>query len=371
MLLEPTRHAAELALTPPVLLRNVVARGALSRRISGVDDRQRHTCLERLVRRHLSQLEESPPGVASTLRAPDLYPVAEAVEVFQGEAAAGVMGALDKGFADPMVLELTEAGLLARELFEVAFGGFGADELEAVTERRVAGADLLDLGAGVMGAVAVGGEVDEAKVDAEESLDGARRRRRDLDGDMEEELALAVDQFRLAPLPLEHLREDGADDRGTEDPLVEGRQAECREAIAEGVTLLWIEADGAERTEATEGFRVLRVAVSDLGDDPDRELRLEAEAGAQLAVVGSMEGETVENLGRESLDGEPGSRFVAATQGGDESSLLLLRRHHLDRRHQFHRSAPSHRPWIVAMLKNVRRLAFLSALKDGLSRLGR
>jgi hypothetical protein len=292
------------------------------------------------------------------------------MEVFQGDSAAGVMGALDEGLAEPVVLELTEAGLLAREFREVAFGGLGSHELETVTERRVAGADLLDVGPRVVGAIAVGGQVDDAKVDTEKALDGPLGGLHDLDGDMEEELALAIDQFRFAPLALEHLREDGADDRGTEDPLVEREQTQGREAIAEGVTLLRIEADGAEGTEATEGFRVLRVAVSDLGEDADRELGLEAEANPQLAVVGSMEGETVEDLGRESLEGEPGSGFVAATQGGEESRLLLLRRHHLDRRHQFHRATISHSPWIADMPKNVHLLAFLPALKDGVSRLG-
>jgi hypothetical protein len=274
--------------------------------------------------------------VASTLGAPDLYPIAEAMEVFQGDPAAGVMGALDEGLADPMVLDLTEAGFLARELAEVFFGRFGADQLEAVAERGVTGADLLDLGAGVASAIAVGGEVDNAKVDAEEGLDRTLGLLRDFDGDVEEELALAVDQLRFAPFSLEEVGEVGADDGGAEDPLVEGRQGDGGHAIAEGIEAL-VEADSAEGTEVAEGLLVLRVAVRDLGDDADGQLGLETEAGAQLAVVQFLELELVKALRLKGFDREPGGGLVAATQGSEESNLLLFCRHYLDRCHQFHR----------------------------------
>lgn len=195
--LEPTQNALELALALPVLLVDVSTREASPGGVPRIDDHDLHSSLQCLVGNELAHLMKRPPHVHRTLSLPNGYPVADAVEVFQGDATRGALSLANECLADAVILDETKTGLLARELLQVTLGRLGVGALEPMAETGVSLSNGLDLGTGVVLPVAVGGQVANAEVDTEPAFGVNRRSFRNLHGDVEVELPLAGHEVRL------------------------------------------------------------------------------------------------------------------------------------------------------------------------------
>lgn len=335
MALVPTRHALELALALAVLLVDVPTRNARSGGVPWVHNRDPHSRLQRLVRDHLPQLKEPPSHVSRTLTPPNRGPFVDALEVLQCDTTAGALGLADDCLADAVVLDLPEAGLLAREFLEVALGRLGAGALKPVPETVVALPNGLDLGAGVVVAVAVGGEVTDAEVHAKPAVrvDGAAVGY--VYRDVQEELALAVHEVGLATHAFDASAMVGAHDDGGDDSLAKRSEGNPVETVLEGVESLVV-GDSAIWAETRLFGLVALEGFADLGDGPDGELGVETEGGADLGVVEFLEFELVGGTKGEGPFGEPSARFVEPLHEAKERGLLLIRDDDLARGDQLH-----------------------------------
>src|SRR5438128_5035166 len=81
-----------------------------------------HPHTRRFVLHERSELGECPIGVARALPPANRSPVTDALEVFQGDPAAGVFGGAHHYLADAVVRVALEARLLASQRLELPFG---------------------------------------------------------------------------------------------------------------------------------------------------------------------------------------------------------------------------------------------------------
>ena len=110
---------------------------------------------------------ERPTMLDATLCLANRYPLADALQVFEGDTASGAFGFRDQPFADGVVNVTGEPSLLPPPLLRETLGGLGALGLEPCPEFGVAMAQAVQVPAGVGVTVRVGGNVDDAEVHAE------------------------------------------------------------------------------------------------------------------------------------------------------------------------------------------------------------
>src|SRR5216110_6405 len=129
-----TRLADELGLRPAVGLVAMPTLRTGPRRVPWVHQDEGDPGNLALVRHERAELKERPSAVSRALALPNRYPVANPLEVFEGDGATGVFGLRDDALADGVVDVGAEAGLPTREPFQVALGRRSAGLLECAPE---------------------------------------------------------------------------------------------------------------------------------------------------------------------------------------------------------------------------------------------
>lgn len=194
-------YAYELALALAVLLGYVTAPEARSGRVPRVHEHGEYASQASLVGHERTKLSEAPRMQGPTLCLPNRYPVTDAVEVFDGDAAPGALGTGHQSFADAVVRVTSEAALLAPPLAKQSLRGLGSLGLELSSQACVAMPERGELSTAVPVAVAVGRDVHDAEVDAENvvatTLDTEIGVGRQVYADMQVELAVLLDEVSL------------------------------------------------------------------------------------------------------------------------------------------------------------------------------
>src|SRR5208282_5221799 len=327
--------ADELRLRAAVRLVDVAALGARSARVARVHCDKGDARKRGLVAEERTQLEERPRMQRRSLSLSNRYPIADAIEVFNGDAAAGVFGLANDRLADDVIRVCVKVALPPSELSEMTFGALGTSGLKSGAELGDAGASGQSGLAGVGCAVRVHGEVANAEVDAKPSIRIDGRTVGYLDGHEQVELALAVHEVGLTANSLKASSMVRADSARHDDAPVEREQADTIETVLERVDALVV-GDGAERLEGAELRLVATVDLKDLRDRADGMLGRESKPVTEIAVVQPLELDLVGALSLKSPLGQPRTRLVYAPHRGKQTVPLFGRDEQLDRRNEFH-----------------------------------
>ena len=290
--------AGECGLTDPVTLRHMGTDIALLARISWINHDDRHPGFLSLVLDEETQLSEGPAGHLGALRLAKPCTCADALQIFQGQTALGVLRCRNERLTDPVVrvpakrcfapchtLQCT-ADVLGT--FAVHLTHMGSP-LQALPASGVARPTRFNVRTAVRGGIARGGQVDHAKVHAKKigRLHG-RGIRKD-DGRIQIPVPISVDNINL---PVQTLQMPGlvlaihhSDDRTS----LQGQQADvCRTLPTQQMDIIGHRAiraeDGAHRAitfEHLDGFP----------NRSDGHLGRQAKTGAQLPVTAPMDGE--------------------------------------------------------------------------------
>jgi hypothetical protein len=335
MPLEPTSHASELGLTPPVPLVDHATLGTCLARVSRIHELKRYARKKRLVGQVRPKLKERPSGMPRTLALPNRYPGSDPLEVFKSDSASGVSGLVDNAFADPMVLDGTKPGLLARNLLEPSFGTLGAASLKSLPMIRIPLANGLDLFPRIRFPVRVEGKVADPQIHSEPAFRIHGRTVRDIDGHKQVELALPVNKIGLTPDAFESSSVVGTHSARDRNASIEGKDRDPVEAVLERVEPLIVR-EGAERVELGEFGFVPPVDLANLRDDSDSMLSREAEEAADLVVEELLEPELVGGLKVEGFLSEPRASLIGTSERTEEAFLLHPIGQELDGRNQLH-----------------------------------
>jgi len=331
---EPAFQAPELSLGATVSLSGMVAHGTLARSIARVNGLHLNAAECCLVGKKGTQLKESPSRMFSALAFSDRYPIADAFEILNGNASAGVFGLCDNSFRDDVIHVRSEAGFAPGKTLEVSLGTLGTGGLEAVTEPLHTLAHSFNTRSAMLFSVGIHGEVADAKVYTEPSLwvDGSAVW--NIDRHIQEPPTLAEYQVGLATNALQAGTVVGSRDVRHEDASSEREQRYAVHSF-EGHDALVIR-DGTVGFETGPFAPVALVDFADLGDGPHGHLRRDSEAVSQLVVVEALERQFVCGPTLEGALRQPVASRVDAFHGGEQRLRLFVRGKQLGCRHEFH-----------------------------------
>jgi len=316
---EPAAGADEFGLRPPVCLVDTPARWAHPAGVARVDGTDLYASKSGLVRNERAELEERPAVQVRSLGLANCYPTANASEIFEGDPASGVFGLANESLADRVVRVGVESVFSPRELLQMALGALRPDGLKCGLQLNILAANGQRLLPRELLPIGVDGQVANAKVHAEPTLRLDEHAIWNLDGHVEVELPVAIDEVGLPADACEARPMVVPDDARHDDASVEGQQAHAVDTLLEAHESL-VEGDCAVRRERRPDRLVVLVDLADLRDGPDCVLRRQLEAGAQLVVEAVLELNFVGGLQLESVASEPVARFVDSLH---ESSQLV------------------------------------------------
>lgn len=166
----PAFHTPKLCLGLPVRLRRMPARRAFPACITRVNRHHRYSSQLRLVFDESTKLAEAPIVQSLPLLLAGLSPLADVRQVFQRNAEAGAFSSGNDCLRYAVVLMLLKPPLFAAHLAKTALCCFGADALQDGAPFGVAFAVLLDPRAGILVALAVSGDIDDAEINAKHAV---------------------------------------------------------------------------------------------------------------------------------------------------------------------------------------------------------
>lgn len=369
----PTGHAAELCLRWAVACIGVSTDCAHLAGVGRVDANDIDACLYGLVFDKCAQLAKCPATHPRSLCPAKPCPVADALEVFQGNAACGVFGLGNERFRNTVVFVGAKSPLFPRKCFEFPADALGARPatlsggsslLQAGAQRVLLAPDGFDRITAVVLSVTVGGDVGHPKINANKvcrwRLDAVRH----IDGHEQKPLAiLAPDEIAL-PLGVgKALLLIFAHDHGHDDAPGKGQQRHAVNPLEAHQAL--IVGDGGERPEARAFRFVPLVGFARLSDTAYRHLRRQPEARSQLGVVEPLQQELVGGLSGKRLSCQPVGSGVERAHGRFKRQGLLWRGEELRLQRQLHALNYSR----LLSMHQDRRRRFLPRLKSGASAL--
>src|SRR5262249_13261010 len=155
----------------PITLIHEAATGASARSIARVHTKHSNARKRSLVANLLLEAEKRPAIQRGPLVAmPNHCPVANAVELFERDGAAGALGLGQDAFADAMVYVAGKERFTQSALAQQTFGGLGAFALQSGSQPPMAVAQRIELGTAEGLTIGVGGDIDDAEVYAEDAL---------------------------------------------------------------------------------------------------------------------------------------------------------------------------------------------------------
>jgi len=243
-----------------------------------------------------AQLKERPAMQRGSLGATSRYPFADAAQVFEGNPASGVFRGSHDALANRVVGVRGKAALFASQFLEAAARRLRALALQLGAQATVAVAHVIHGAAAVDRPVAVGGDVDDTQVHAQELVYVLDRRLVHLADLMQIELAAPVNQIRLAlhkgqqgKLALPCDKWDGL-------PPFDGPDAHGLRGQLPGQDAVVI-GDAAVRVKAALRFAVELVGVGHLRQQTDGHLRGQLVSLAHGVVAGVMQVILAKGLG--------------------------------------------------------------------------
>jgi hypothetical protein len=164
-----------------------------------VDEFDRHSRQVCLVHDEAAELGKAPTTQPILgISAPGRNPLADPLEVLQGNPALGALGSLDDLLADDVTLMPAEPGFPPGNPPQFLLGSLGPRALESLALQVVFLPDRLDIISGVGLALAVGGEIGNPQVHSEKVSKIDRCGLGGLDGQEQQPLAIAEQQVSLS-----------------------------------------------------------------------------------------------------------------------------------------------------------------------------
>ena len=307
------------------------------RGISRVHENDRHAGQGSLVLDKLPKLVKRPRVKFSSLRLAKPCPVADAGQIFKSEAASGVFSLLNYFFTQAMVNVGSEPTLTTRQLFEASFGRARAFFLEASTLAAAAFSQAENLGTTMLFAVRVGGNVNDAKVNAKVTFHVIGGRIVGVTDGKQVKFAIDVTEVALAFLSSQKLDLAVASDKRDSLPTVNrpDRDLSPVELVAQYPVVV---GDSAFRPECAFCVPVKLVGVGHFGDTANSHLGREVKPLSNRLVDNFLQFEFAKDLVLPSFVGNVVARGISQVHCGYQILALLIIRLQFDFSCKFHYS---------------------------------
>lgn len=332
---EATLNTEESILRRTIGPRDVTARGASLAGVGRVNEHNRHTRQRRLVLDKAAQLVKRPRVQLASLRAPSLYPVADARQIFEGNGASGALRLLYKLLTDGVIDVRHKARLPAGKPPDHAPGRLRSFGLEPLPLAVTALPDRDDVRATVLSTVAVSGDVHQTEVNAQRAVNVNLLWRLHFTGDEQVELAPDKAQIGFSSLPLQQRKSAAAAHEGYVRPAGQCPdgdfppiQFEGQEPVIVGKSTMLL--------EAVLLFLADFIGIRDFGDGANNHLCGEVKSVTGRAVDNLVQAELTEDAFTESLLANPVAGGVGLLKRLQEKAVLFGRWAQLQLRRKSH-----------------------------------
>ncbi len=211
---EAAPNTGELALIRTIPLINVTAGRTSARCVTGVYEDYRHTNALGLICHEGAQLKEGPTMQPCSLTAASRYPVTNARQIFESNAATGVLRRLHKLLGYAVIRISDKASFLAGQLFETAMTGLRTFALQLRAQATMTKTHVLNCFTLMHCSIRISGNIDEAQVNAEKVTRFNLWQFLNVATLMQIEFTIAVDQIAFAAQALQKLTLWFATDEG-------------------------------------------------------------------------------------------------------------------------------------------------------------
>jgi hypothetical protein len=336
--------ANELGLRFPVRLVDASTLRARSTSVARIYRLKGHTSERGLIGEKRTQLKERPAMQMCTLSFPNRYPSADSAQIFDGDAALGVLGFTYDLLADAMIRVTVEPLLLSSKFLQMSLGApcsFGLKPSTKFSDARSFGKRFF---AAIWLVVRVVGEIPDPKVDAKPTSGTSHGRCLDFNRHEEEEATVAVYEIGLTALAGKSFSVSRSHGARQNQSTIEDSQPNAVVSFFEGVTPL-IKSDRAKETKDRPLCFVSSVCLHHFPDSAYSVLRRKAKLLANFAVESLVQFDLTPNFRIERLNRQPRRSFVHLLcccekslpfLGGDEKFYhrykLHRRSHHLIRK---------------------------------------
>ena len=334
--LVPTRDATEGGLGSPVLLVDAPARGALARRVAGIDKADRNAEALGLIDEKTAQLAERPiTEPRSCVAASGRNPAADAIQSFQANPASGAFSVADKRLRYTVVDVLLVSPLSAGQFPQPTLGCLGAALLQPSPTLLDLTATLFDIDAGMQPAVTVGGERHDAEVNAKPALGLELVSLGDIAGGGQHPLAADQAQIDLAFAEGHQASLVIAHHDGQHQATFQGPQADRSAVLDEAQNTIVV---GLRRVGPKDrgNFSVDLEGVRHFGNRSHGRLSRQTESVPDLPVEHLVHVVLAPGVGAMAGIRKPRRRLIAARQRRPQAFSLIRRRQELHGGNQFH-----------------------------------
>ncbi len=353
---EITPDTVEYRLRAAIPFVDVPTTAAGLRRVGAIDFNERHTYPSSLIAKKGAELGERPRVQRGPLGPTKPYPLADAAQLLNGDAAPGAFSLGHDAFRDPVINVGRKPGLNATSLFQKPSCGTGLLRLQPFSQSHLPLTVTVKASTSGASPVTGSGKVDYPHVHANESICRcAQRDLRHVDRRVQIPITVSTDQIRLpdragrefhqvpprckhsnATQPAPHRPDRYGGMPGTNRIWYLPRQAprvkRLRRVVTEANRFClhrytprgsgWAILSGAE-IRAHGG-----ISICDFGDHSNRRLGRQPEAFTQLSVKAVLSIDLSEHMGGVHLLCEPRGRRVTRLQRLSEGGCLRFRRQH-------------------------------------------
>lgn len=305
------------------------------RRIRRIQDFNRNPGKFGFVQDKLLQLVKRPAMQIATLRATNPYPVADTLQILNSNTASGVFSPIDNLFADTVVFLFGESPLTAGKPLKHTPRRLGSFGLQSAALPKATAANAEHVHPAVLVAVAIGGDVDDTKINAQNAVNVNQIGRFNLTGNEQVEVATNGTQVGFTPVALQEF--PGAFPTNERDMLAAGecpdRRLPLKQIKRQDTRIV---GESAMLLKAPLLLLAGLIAVSNLGDSTDDHLRGEGKLLTGRMVRQPVQAELAEHLLIESLFANPVARGVRLLKRGSEKLKLFRRGLQFNLCHQLH-----------------------------------
>lgn len=312
----------------------MVTEGALLTGMPGVHEDHGHACKGCFVRHILSELEESPIGMAWALLASGLNPLSDPGQIFETESRSGALRSVHEPFGDGMVGILLKPGLFPFEQLEPPPRRPGVMGLQSFPAFGVTLSLPLDCLSRMHRAIRVHRKIDDAEVHTQDVLDADGLRLQNITNHGKVEHALDVHQINLTLAKGEQGALPGATLVGNRHAALQSPDgqlrigAQTKDPVVVGLCRVAF--------EATAGLAVELVGIGHFRNASHDHLGTQPKAFFAGMVGQPVQGKLPKRLCLPGLARQPGTGTVRGRQRLQKRLMLSIGRVELEISHKFH-----------------------------------
>lgn len=337
--------APKLRLCFPVPLGDVAAFRAFPASVARINNYDRDTGFLGLVNEELSQLAEAPIVQSLPMLLAGLNPRPDMRQFLQRNTETGAFSSGNDCFRYAVVLMFLEPPLFVAHLPKAAFCCFGADALQDRAPFCIAFPVRFDLGAGILIALAIGCDLDDAHIDTQHPIGSKQTGIIEVAHTGQIPLAANEHQIDLAlavlqQFPLVVAADDGNLLPSGQQPkrnAVVGNEAE--DSVVVGLGGMFAELDRRQFLALWKCCLCCLVGVGNLCNAPDGNLGGKFKLLAQLAIERLVHIVLASHAACKRLLGKPVTSLVATLKRRAEHGFLLRRRNQFQVGYEFHSSS--------------------------------